>query len=82
MSYAPKHDFGLFETSTAMARLDFERQASPIQKVERFAELVAICRGVEKPDLSPIDRQKRWMAEKLPIRVRQVAAFNSAEKAV
>jgi len=79
MSYAPKHDFRHFEAATAMARLDSERQASPLQKAERFAELVTICRGEEKPDAAPVDRQKRWLAEKIPIRLRQVAAFNASE---
>ncbi len=62
-----------------MARLDFERQASPIQKAERFAELVAVCKGAEKPNAASVDRQKQWLAEKVPIRLRQVAAFNSSE---
>lgn len=77
MSFAPKHDFRQFEAATATARLDFERQASPIQKAERFAELVAISRHADKPKLPQADRQKRWLAEKIPIRLRQIAAFNS-----
>ena len=79
MSFAPKHDFRQFDAATAMARLDLERQASPIKKAERFAELVAISRGAEKPDVPPVDRQKRWLAEKIPIRLRQIAAFHSDE---
>jgi hypothetical protein len=79
MSFAPKHDFRQFDAATATARLDFERQSSPIQKAERFAELVAICRDAEKPDLPRVDRQKRWLAEKVPIRLLQIAAFNSDE---
>lgn len=77
MSFAPKHDFRQFEAATAMSRRDLERLASPLQKAERFAELVAIARGAEKPDVPMVDRQKRWLAEKVPIRLRQIAAFNS-----
>ena len=79
MSYAPKHDFQRFESATTMARLDLERQASPIQKAERFAELVAMSRDAEKPDVPSVDRQNRWLDEKIPMRLRQIAAFNSDE---
>ena len=79
MSFAPKQDFRQFEAATAAVRLDIQRQASPIQKAERFVELVAICRRAKKPDLPRGDRQKRWITEKVPIRLRQIAAFNSDE---
>ncbi|WP_145384379.1 hypothetical protein [Stieleria neptunia] len=79
MSFAPKHDFHQFEAAIAMARLDVERQASPMQKAERFAELVSLSRCAEKPDALLVDRQNRWLIEKLPIRLREIAAFNSED---
>lgn len=77
MSFAPKHDFRQFEAATAMARLDVERQATPIQKAERFAELVAISRDAEKPGVLLVDRQNRWLTKKIPFRLRQIAAFSA-----
>ena len=77
MSFAPKHDYRQYEAATATARLDVERQATPVQKAVRFAELVAVSQGAEKPDVIPADRQQRWLTEKIPIRLRQVAAFSA-----
>lgn len=77
MKFAPNHDYRQFEAVTEIARLELERRASPIQKAQRFAALVAICRGTNGRDVSRADRQKRWMEEKLSIRLRQIAAFNS-----
>lgn len=79
MSFAPKHNFRQFESATAMARLELERQASPSQKAKRFAEMVAISRDAKKTDVPLFDRQKRRLAEKIPIRLRQIAAFESDE---
>ena len=77
MSFAPNHDIRQFEAATAMPHLEVERQASPTQKAKRFAELVAISQCAAKPDVLPVDRQKRWLIEKIPIRLRQITAFRS-----
>lgn len=82
MSFAPKHDFRQFEAATATARLNLERQASASQKAERYGELVAISQHSNKPSASRGDRQKRWLAEKIPIRLRQLAAFNTAKSSL
>ena len=79
MSFAPNHEFHQFEAATARTRRSLERRASHAHKAERFAELVAISRNTQKLDLSLVDRQKRWEAEKLPIRLLQVTAFYSVE---
>ena len=60
-----------------MARPDLERKAIPIQKARRFAELVAISRDAENPDLAWVDRRQRWLEEKIPIRIRRTVAFDS-----
>ena len=75
MSFAPKHDFPRFDRLTAMARLELARQATPTQKVERFAELVAVGMSAEKPQKTRQQIQQRWLAEKVARRLRQIAAF-------
>ncbi len=75
MSFAPNHDFRHFDLATAAARLELARQATPTQKAERYAELVAISRNVAKTEKIRREVQNRWLAEKVRIRLRQIAAF-------
>ena len=78
MSFAPKHNFQLFADATSLPRRELARQATPTQKVERFAELVAIGKGSGTPKMTMREIQERWLAEKVAIRRRQLVAFLSA----
>ncbi len=80
MSFAPKHDFRSFENATSSKRLELARQATPTQKVERFGELVAIGNGAKAPKMTIREIQERWLAEKVSARLRQLAAFENADK--
>ena len=77
MSFAPKHDFRQFESATAMSRLEVEREATPIQKAKRYVELITVFRNAEKPEMHPVDRGKRWMTDKVSVRLRQITAYSA-----
>ena len=77
LNFAPRQDYRQFEAAVEPSRLEVNRRASPIQKAKRFAELCDIAGRVEKPNSSPKIRVDRWLAEKIPIRIRQIESFGA-----
>ncbi len=53
-------------------------EATPTEKANRFSILVAVGKAAGKPNISIHDIRERWIAEKVSIRQRQLAAFKTA----
>ena len=78
MSFAPKHNFQLFDDATSFRRTELAMEATPTEKANRFASLVAVGKAAGKPNVTIHDVRERWIAEKVSIRQRQLAAFKRA----
>ncbi len=80
MSFIPRQQYELYHAQIAARRLELARRATAEEKVDRYAEILAVANGAHKPKISVAERAERWRFEKLPIRLKLLAAFKNTSQ--
>ena len=79
MSFAPRHDYEIFERATAPSRLELARQACATEKFDRYSELLAVANPEDKPRLTIANARRRWLGEKLELRLKLLFILGKAD---
>ena len=80
MSFAPRHDYELFERVASPPRLRLAKSATSEAKFDRYSELLALTKEADKPRMTVVESRRRWLRDKLSLRLKWLAVFESLDQ--